>query len=147
MKRRKFQSSIKLLSYANVFSGGLFISMALIHLLPEATLVFNSKQSLEHIKSLQVYNNDSSSEDSSEIMSISLIYFLIWINYFNLQDGINYRLEDKICQSPNYFPFPWAFLITIITITFCLFIEKVSFASNYGHSHSATAKSPFRSKL
>lgn len=77
MKRRKFQSSIKLLSYANVFSGGLFISMALIHLLPEATLVFNSKQSLEHIKSLQVYNNDSSSEDSSEIMSISLIYFLI----------------------------------------------------------------------
>ena len=36
--RKKFQNSIKLLSFANAFSGGLFLSVAVIHLLPEVIL-------------------------------------------------------------------------------------------------------------
>ena len=61
-------------------------------------------------------------------------------------DGSKYVIEEKICQSPDFFPFPWAFMIVIFTIGFCLFIEKVAFTQNYTHSHSLVIKSSVRSK-
>ncbi len=67
LKRNKIQTSFRFLSYANVFSGGLFLSMALIHLLPEASLTFNAKQGVENVKELILYNENYKNSSIFEI--------------------------------------------------------------------------------
>ncbi len=87
------------MSYANVFSGGLFISMAMIHLMPEATLAFNTAQIQD--KGLWLIKNEQSSDiEENRIIKIN---------------GTTYKMEDKYCQNETFFPFPWAFLIVIVT--------------------------------
>ena len=64
---------------------------------------------------------------------------------FYISDGNKYIIENISCQSNNVFPFPWAFLIVILTIAFCLFVEKVAFANPSAHSHEFVIKVPTRS--
>lgn len=73
--------------------------MAMIHLMPEATLAFNTAQIRD--KGLWLIKNEPSSNiEESRIIQIN---------------GTTYTMEDKYCQNDKFFPFPWAFLIVIIT--------------------------------
>ena len=63
------------MSYANVFAGGLFISMAFVHLLPEASLVLNYNQGVEKIQQLSTY--DSKYDGNGKIVEIGKIKILL----------------------------------------------------------------------
>lgn len=72
--------------------------MGLIHLLPEATLVFNTFQLSEKGLWLINYNDHENT----------------MLNKVNI-NGTVYKIEEKYCQNEAFFPFPWAFMIVILT--------------------------------
>lgn len=47
IKLPAFRSNKKLLSFSNCFSGGLFLAIGLVHLLPEAVEAFEDKESTD----------------------------------------------------------------------------------------------------
>ncbi len=72
--------------------------MAMIHLLPEAALTFNTAQIQD--KGLWLKSVESPESQMKGVIEIN---------------GTTYKMEDKYCPNEEFFPFPWAFLIGIFT--------------------------------
>lgn len=86
LRVKAFKENKLVLALANAFSGGLFLAVGIIHLLPEAAENFE--------------------------------------NYY--KEGL------KPGEEPDEH-FPFAFLITVLSFSLVLFIEKI--ATNHHHSH------------
>ncbi len=136
--RNYFTHNRKVIKIANAFSGGIFLCVALLHLLPESTEIFNDY--------LQQFNknHEKNPEKNHEInenpkiklytMNYSMNYFA---SYFNKNitrsnhteiDFDSIYLRHSHDEDKRYFPI--SFLIAFLGYTLILMSEKILFAGD-----------------
>ncbi len=99
--RSYFTSNKKVIGIANAFSGGIFLCVALLHLLPESTEIFSEyfERRVANLNTIKIFNTTN-----------------------NL-----YEIENTSNETEDVKKFPVSYLLAFIGYTIILMIEKIIF--------------------